>query len=1599
MNTIKNFFKTLSCKKSNTICVTNETTPRTLRVRVYFPGVVTITVNAQTTVDLYDVIRYHAHLLPQNRFTSVERLVKMFNLVYNGKPLSHRQISLECYNMHDDVIVTVQYNGCLGGAILLPTYTHIQECEQQLLNEIQVQSLDFSNNLATLMSAMSELKKMVGTSIDHIYWIKLLEDVALMTHAIINSKNKADYAIALITFVKLRTDGPLFSNSNLSLLTSRFQQLFDEPEVQSFDVDFTLIRDYLDKYEDIRNAPIFTKLYKFGMYALSLSIFEKMGVTFSACNYSKLEAEAIKRKFVLGPDFIHCLLDTIVFLCERGAQCMKTGSLDPLYHSQTSYQDWFDKCMELKRQSNFLNFPEPHGIGTHEFIMEVRDQIDKGDSIYKHASKLSNMDKKLVGGVLNDMKMLLANETTKRAAQKERKAPFSVLLYGGSSIGKSTLTSMLFYQYGKVFNLRTASEYKYTRNAIDPFWSGFNSSQWCVILDDIAFMNPGTAPQGDPTVMEMLQVVNNVPFVPNQAELSDKGRTPMRAELVIATTNCEDINAFHYFQTPLAARRRLPYVIDVKVKPECAKDECMLDATKVQTIDGQWPNYWQYHVKRVIPQGTSRKGQGAKLETVKIFEETNEFLAWFSQSAKNHESVQTKVSGADENMSNISICSECYYPTPECICINVQATDIEEQIKPTWFEFLKYYVVWAFISLMRSEVGSCLIPYVFRTQLTTRWLEHCVVAEADRMFYLRAYFGQLGSRVEKSILCNKVFLDIVKQLLSFYISFKATGWFMRKFVLPQTPVIQTDRVSETKGQMPSVVADEKPNVWYKDEFELSTFNVQPLSSSWSKFGESAICEKIARQSVYLLSTYEGRGCSRPIRATCLSGQIYVCNNHGLPTTQTLTTTIISTTNTGGINTNISVTISQCDIMRIPDRDLAFVRIRNIPPRANITGLLPATPVRGVYKGHYIGRTSQGEVYTNAIHNVKPEHVDVEGSGVNYHREAFCGLTTTTTIVGDCGSIFLATTPRGPMLLGIHFGGFSGSNKVAMSPFSVLDYNNVVQYFAEPIISSTEPVLSAPSAPIEVIALNERSPFRYIEEGVANVYGSIKGFRQAPKTNVQSTLIEESMNVRGYATQHGPPIMKGWKPWRIAALDMVKPVVKIDNGLLAECVKAYTNDILAGLSAESLKEIMVYDNFTAVNGACGVAYVDKMNRNTSMGFPWRKGKKNFMNFLPEQHGMSDAVEFTPEIMDRVDAIILKYESGERCMPVFTGHLKDEATKFSKIESGKTRVFCGGPGDWSIVVRKYLLSFIRVLQKNRFLFEAAPGTNAQSLEWEEIRSYLTQHGEKNMIAGDYAAFDKSMSSVMILAAFDIISNVCEAAGYSPDQLKVVRGIATDTAFPLVDFKGDLVEFFGSNPSGHPLTVIVNSLANSLYMRYCYRVLNPAQEVKSFKQNVALMTYGDDNVMGVNSKTPWFNHTSLQDTLSAVGIKYTMADKEAESVPYIHMDEISFLKRLWRYDEDVDAYLCPLEEASIVKSLTQCVASKTIPAERQIVDIMSSACREYFFYGRTIFEEKRAMLLEIIEENNLQFYVEHNTFPQWHELKETFYKNSAHLSKPSQ
>jgi len=845
---------------------------------------------------------------------------------------------------------------------------------------------------------------------------------------------------------------------------------------------------------------------------------------------------------------------------------------------------------------------------------------------------------------------------------------------------------------------------------------------------------------------------------------------------------------------------------------------------------------------------------------------------------------------------------------------------------------------------------------------------------------------EMGQRMSNKLKHPKFFIAIAASLPAVYAIYKSLGK-----LTPQ------GGISNEVGKKPIAELNGRENVWYNNAMDLSPANFSRESSSSKNIEFTEFCSKINKNLILTKVHITEKKHKVLGRMLCLGGHIYLTNNHNIPKLDTSTHMDIICDSNTGLGQNMKIVLSESDIHRIPEKDIAFVTIRELPPRKKIIQFFQLGESNGIFNGAYVAMDDDGKDDFNAVKKIKlcsERRFLFKEHNIDAKNSVWRGFANRETRFGECGSPLIIQSSYGYSIVGLHYLSSEADGKEVYA-------NNIDGKFVRDIYESLNPynvesgsfdLVSAPSSERKVTDLHKKSVFRYIDQGNVQIYGSFTGFRGKGNSTVVNTPMSYQLSNKGYNIKFCKPEMKSWVPWHIAAKGLLEPIHEFDTGILNECSKSYILNVISNINVDDLKEqLIVLDNFTAINGA-QVAYIDKINRNTSAGNPWKKSKKYFLTNVAPLHGMNDPVEVDDEIMDRVDIIIETYLSNKRCHPNFCAHLKDEPVKFKKAKIGKTRVFTGAPFDWCIVVRKYLLSFTRFMQNNRLAFEAAVGTIAQSLEWQELYDYIIIHGENRIVAGDYAAFDKKMSPKEILLVFDIIIYFCELSGnYNSDDIKVIRGIAEDTAFALVDFNGDLISLFGSNPSGNPLTVIINSIVNSLRMRYVYFILNPQDNVLGFNENVSLMTYGDDNIMSVSAQCDWFNHTSIAESFLNLGIEYTMADKEAKSVPFINISNASFLKRTWSYDSNIGCMLAPLEHDSIEKMLMVWNASKSITEEAQGIAVISTAVREYFFYGKTEFESKSKLLKDLVSDLNWDLWVEDSTFPNYDELVTNFINNS--------
>lgn len=1578
------------------------------------------------------------------------------------------------------------------------------------------------------------------------YLAKFGEQISFLIYFLSRARNLKDALMAVANFVSARTElsllengmdlikefftdvlGPCFKSS-FNLQGDDDQSTTSSDSEDSSDLPLSSLRDFLTKWDSLKSTKTYKKLYKFLLYLVSLNIFSKIGVPVDAAAFKNLYREAKKQNLSFGPDFVHSILETIVFLCQKGYQIIVTGSIDPIYHDDSAYGKWADKVVELRLQSAYLRDPEPHGIELSTYFGQLDACIEEGEAILRHAKGVGSGDAKFITHYLCELKTIKSKELSVKHALKMRPAPFALLIYGGSKVAKSTFIQACYYQYGKRFSLCVDDEYRYTRNASDPFWVNFKSYMWCVVQDDVAPYKPSAVGKIDETIVETLRIVNNIPYVPTQAALEDKGMTPLLARLVLMTTNTEHLNLGAYFSCPFAVARRMPYVIDLRPRKMYTRDGDTIEPELLpELLPGMYPDFWDIVIKKVIPcdngsVGDNRMGKQSGLQVLHSFVDTFDsqghliettpnivrFMKWFNVETTRHVNVQKKVDVCEKSMAAIALCPLCGLGTLYCDCNGPTHTfedeplwyekkyDIDPLIDPDtimtptyedlledpelmaryemqgdsdsesfdaalleapkegtsmWvqrvgrveaildkrskllaeqqssasFTFIRHNFLYScYLSLLYALIQLkwghywCyllfpLLPLYFlspslfwgyfvllvclRLYLNSNSAYWLILRESTDRRVVRYAFQKLGRAVQLRIGVNPYLSAIVMTL--------GTVWAWKKVVsmfYASTLDIQTnDEAPVAKPSSPNPwQKDEEENIWKRQELTLTPLDVTPTIIASE---DEVSYRKIENNTFYIELRYpspdetdQGKTRVRKGRWVGIGGSLYMTSNHNLPNAPEMEVTIVRSKVEPGITPNKVLRIGHSEIYRIPSRDVAFIYMRGLPPMKDISALIPRKSFNGKFDGNLVTRSSGGEVTRHPLKAISlwQSYRDANFDALGIEGDVWFAACEKATEKGDCGSPWIAETSYGVSLIGLHTLGDGGERIGALKVDQdlILEAKRALNVWD---IQGSMPRLSAASVSRALAkTIHFKSPVNYIEDGSAEIFGTVSGHVSKMSSRVRRTMIADALVRYGYKETHGPPVLRHWMPKHRAMRDMVKRVTLINPDVLKVATDSFIADIRAGLSADDLKEVVVLSDMQAINGVPGVAYLDKMERSTSMGFPWQTTKKKFIIPLDPIEEWQNPVYFTEEIMSRAHEIEEQYKSGYTNSPVFCANLKDEATSLKKIADRKTRVFAGAPGDWSLIVRKYYLTAVRLVQKNRKLFECAVGVNSHSIAWNELYEHLTQFGPNRIVAGDFKNYDKSMDAIIMMEAFRVLHSIFEWAGFSAEELKVVEGIAFDISHPFYYFFGDLIRFFGTNPSGHPLTVVINSLVNSLFNRYCYILLNPDCECTSFKRNIALMTYGDDNIMGVSPEAPWFSHTSLQRVYATIGVEYTMAEKERDSVPYINISEATFLKRFWRYDPDFGHFVCKIEEDSIQKSLMCQVASRTITAADQCLETIASALEEYFYYGQEIFEEKREMFKKVTEECELTPYLRGHHFPIWDDLMVRYSTSTGHL-----
>lgn len=590
-------------------------------------------------------------------------------------------------------------------------------------------------------------------------------------------------------------------------------------------------------------------------------------------------------------------------------------------------------------------------------------------------------------------------------------------------------------------------------------------------------------------------------------------------------------------------------------------------------------------------------------------------------------------------------------------------------------------------------------------------------------------------------------------------------------------------------------------------------------------------------------------------------------------------------------------------------------------------------------------------------------------GTRKMRKHYQYIMNTTN--GDCGSLLVALSNYLPKkIIGVHVAGDAAGKGYAI-PLNVRDIVDALKDVPlEAQISLDLSRYEKKDAELSSVPQGDFTPALKSIAMIASpsktalrrsaIYGEVLEPISAPAVLSRRVVLSDG-------TLHDP-VLAG-----------LKKTGKIPPFMETKLIKAAVNDVLRIHQTNDRTRKRVLTNEEALSGVLDDIYSNPLNRGSSPGFPWvlNRSGKGKMKWTADENGEYKMNEELKKAIDEREEMALR---NERFPTIWIDTLKDERRPLEKVRVGKTRVFAAGPMDFVVCARKYFLGFCAHLAEHRIDNEVAVGINPYSYDWTQLAVHLKKKGDR-VVAGDFGNFD----GTLILQILEEIGNAINEWYDDGDDNKQIRKILWKELINSIHIEADNIYFWThGHPSGHPLTAILNSLYNSVVCRIvfvmCARKAGQFVTMKDFNENVSMISYGDDNVLNISERvTDWFNQHTMSEVFSEIGMEYTdeLKSSAVDALPFRKLEDVSFLKRKFKFDEERHCYNAPLEYG-VCMEMVNWIRGELDPEDACCVNCQTSAM-ELSLHGRKIFEDstkliKQACLKRMVKQPMILTYDEY-------------------------
>ncbi len=609
-------------------------------------------------------------------------------------------------------------------------------------------------------------------------------------------------------------------------------------------------------------------------------------------------------------------------------------------------------------------------------------------------------------------------------------------------------------------------------------------------------------------------------------------------------------------------------------------------------------------------------------------------------------------------------------------------------------------------------------------------------------------------------------------------------------------------------------------------------------------------------------------------------------------------------------------------------DLCMIKFNNkgFPPRRDIVTTDEKKDRNRFFKVHQysVDRNWDAAIVINRndfaifreIDSKKMQYLDnvkVSNADFQYvHGGAFCYAAKTGP--GDCGSVLLVRDPRSKAkkIIGMHV---AGNGKAGMA--SALCQEDI----------------------LKALATYDQHP----EDNLASEMGFApqgsfcnKKFTVVRKVDNPSTIVGHSSIVPSKLIDTYCPHVTA--PARLSPFvnekgETVDPMIKAIERYAEPCPLIPEEDLVA------LKKCTQFEMAAALKALHGATplkrrltfeeavlgidpYLKPVPTDTSPGWPHeherRAGEPGKTHWFGH-NGINLESQVAKDLRKSVEEKISLLERGVPVEFVFKDFPKDERRGLARVAAGETRLISGSDIELLIIFRIMFGAFLIDYVRGRVSNGSAIGANPHGMDWEKLYKLLASINIQKLIAGDFIGMDTSTVRPIILMIVETINGLYYQLPPSHPDSVCRMMLANIISRSVHIFKNTVYVWHRAFPSGCPITALLNTFYLGVVFRWVYWRSGGKKPVlfTQYDEDVYMCRLGDDHVGAVAERAAsWFNMRTIEKLVPIIGMKYADAKKNPVSQDFMSLNEVTFLKRSFRFEPTAGHHIGALELKTILE-----------------------------------------------------------------------------------